>query len=98
MSASASQVKLSLDHCGVFHLPGLTKESAAKASQVLQENHEKHHVFFNQQGFHSKSANCIASPGNVSSHELYVIVSDIPLQITSLITFSLCTLLEHPRN
>lgn len=57
MSASASQVKLSLDHCGVFHLPGVTKESADKASELLQENHEKHHVFFNQNGFHSKSAN-----------------------------------------
>ena len=56
MSASASQVKLSLDHSGVYHLPGLTQHSAAKASQLLQENHDKHHIFFNQDGFHSKSA------------------------------------------
>lgn len=72
MSASASQVKLSLDHCGVFHLPGVTKESAAKASEVLQENHEEHHVIFNQQGFHSKSAKSIPSPGSIPLRSLLV--------------------------
>ena len=62
MSASASQVKLSLDHSGVYHLPGLTQQSAAKASQLLQENHENHHIFFNRDGFHSKSADYLYFP------------------------------------
>lgn len=78
MSASASQVKLSSDHCGVFHLPSVTKESAAKASQVLQENHEIHHCFFNASGFHSKSAKCILSPGSFPSHSLFVVFLTLP--------------------
>ncbi|KAL9065751.1 MAG: hypothetical protein Q9161_008035 [Pseudevernia consocians] len=74
-SASASQVKLSSDHCGVFHLPRLTKESAAKASQVLQENHEIHHCFFSASGFHNHIAHHIltlyalgASPKLIQTH------------------------------
>ena len=59
--ATASKIQLSLDTCGVFHVPGITQESAAKASEVLQENHEKHHIFFNQAGFHSKSYISIGS-------------------------------------
>ncbi|KAF2021128.1 hypothetical protein BU24DRAFT_457136 [Aaosphaeria arxii CBS 175.79] len=34
-------------------LPGITQESADKTSELLQENHEKHHIFFNQSGFHN---------------------------------------------
>lgn len=52
--ATASKVQLSLDACGVFHVPGVTKEAVAKASEVLQENHEIHHIFFNKEGFHSR--------------------------------------------
>lgn len=51
--ASASRIELSLEACGEFHVPGITKESAAKASELLQENHEQHHIFFNAEGFHS---------------------------------------------
>jgi hypothetical protein len=51
--ASASRVRLSLEACGEFHVPGITKESAAKATELLQENHERHHIFFNAEGFHS---------------------------------------------
>jgi hypothetical protein len=28
------------------------EEMAVKASELLQENHERHHVFFNKSGFH----------------------------------------------
>lgn len=52
---SASRVKLSMDSPGVFHTPGVNGEAAAKASEVLQENHENHHIFFNESGFHSMS-------------------------------------------
>ena len=53
--ATGSKVKLSTTDCGEFHVPGITAESAAKASEVLQENHENHHIFFNKSGFHSTS-------------------------------------------
>jgi len=53
---SASRVKLSLEACGEFHVPGITKESAVKATELLQENHERHHIFFNAEGFHSMNS------------------------------------------
>jgi hypothetical protein len=31
----------------------LKPESALKATQLLQEDMEKHHIFFNNEGFHS---------------------------------------------
>ena len=52
--ATASRIQLSLNTPGVFHVPGIAEESAAKASEVLQENHENHHIFFNKAGFHSR--------------------------------------------
>lgn len=33
---------------------GVTEDSARTASEVLQEDLEKHHVFFNNMGFHSE--------------------------------------------
>lgn len=52
--ATASRIHLSIKDVGVFHVKDITEESATKGSEVLQENHEKHHIFFNQEGFHSK--------------------------------------------
>ena len=52
--ATAARIKLSLSTPGVFHVPNIAEESAAKASEVLQENHENHHIFFNKAGFHSR--------------------------------------------
>jgi len=55
--ATPSKVKLSItEHPAAFFLPGLTVESANKASELLQENHEKHHIFFNKSGFHNHIA------------------------------------------
>ena len=54
--ATASKIQLSLDVCGEFHVPGISQESAAKASEVLQENHDFHHIFRNAAGFHSMYA------------------------------------------
>lgn len=53
--ATASKVKLSTAECGEYHVPGITAESAAKASELLQENHDGHHIFFNKAGLHSTS-------------------------------------------
>lgn len=63
---SASQVELSLANLGVFHLPSVDSKAAAKASKVLQENHDSHHIFFNQSGFHSM---CLPGlfPNNLTS-------------------------------
>lgn len=52
--ATAYRIHLSTKDVGAFHVEGITEGSAAKSSEVLQENHENHHVFFNQQGFHSE--------------------------------------------
>ena len=54
--ATASKIQLSLDHCGEFHVPNIPAESAVTGSEVLQENHEVYHIFFNESGFHSTLA------------------------------------------
>jgi hypothetical protein len=50
--ATGSKVHLEASQRSEFYVKGLTAESADKASQLLQVNHEKHHIFFNQSGFH----------------------------------------------
>ena len=57
--ATPSKVHLSLATRGEYHRPGITEESAAKASQILQENHENYHIFFNQDQFHNHIAHHI---------------------------------------
>ena len=50
--ATASTVKLDAGVQPEFYVKGITEESAKVASEALQENHEKHHIFFNKGGFH----------------------------------------------
>lgn len=50
--ATASKIQLSASQPTAFSLQGRTDESAKKASELLQENHEKYHIFFNKEGFH----------------------------------------------
>lgn len=50
--ASASRVHLTAEQKPQYYVKSLTAESADRTSQLLQLNHEKHHVFFNQSGFH----------------------------------------------
>jgi hypothetical protein len=50
--ASGSSVHLEASQQPQYYVKGLTAESAEKTSQLLQVNHEKHHIFFNQSGFH----------------------------------------------
>lgn len=57
--ASASQVHLSPETAGVCHIPNIKVESAKKANQVLQENHDKFHMFYNEDGFHNHIAHHI---------------------------------------
>ncbi|KAF2090701.1 hypothetical protein K490DRAFT_62024 [Saccharata proteae CBS 121410] len=53
--ATARTVKLSpSDPPEVYYRLG--EDSAARASVLLQENHDKHHIFFNSAGFHNHIA------------------------------------------
>ncbi|EFQ85821.1 hypothetical protein CFE70_006479 [Pyrenophora teres f. teres 0-1] len=54
--ATASKIQLSASQTPQFHVANLRRESATKASELLQINHEKHHIFFNQDGFHNHIA------------------------------------------
>ena len=54
--ATAFNIHLTPLNSGVFHKGETSSQSAAKASEVLQENHESHHIFFNKSGFHSRSS------------------------------------------
>lgn len=52
--ATAKKVHLSpTTDTGVWST-GITEESARTASEVLQDDLEHHHVYFNNMGFHSK--------------------------------------------
>ena len=54
--AAASQVHLSPEHAGIFQVPEISKESTQLGSELLQENHDKHHMLFNTEGFHNHIA------------------------------------------
>ena len=51
--ATASHVELTPSTAGVFHVPDIKSESAKVASELLEENHKKHHIYFNNDGFHN---------------------------------------------
>ena len=50
--ATPTTIKLSIANKPGFHSPKMSEVSAERASELLQENHEKHHIFFNEQHFH----------------------------------------------
>ena len=52
--ATASRIYLTRTRPGEYSVGGISEESARTASRLLQENHEKHHIFFNKSGFHSE--------------------------------------------
>lgn len=54
--ATASHIELNPASAGVYHAPDITSESGKVASQLLQENHDKHHMYFNRSGFHNHIA------------------------------------------
>jgi hypothetical protein len=58
--ATATTIKLSTADAGVFH-GDVRADSAEVASQVLQEDMRNHHIFFNEQRFHSKLLGRIGS-------------------------------------
>lgn len=50
--ATPSKIQLDVMQKPAFAIPRLSEESARKASELLQKNHEEHHIFFNNEGFH----------------------------------------------
>jgi hypothetical protein len=54
--AVASKVLVSTENVGIYHRPGITAESAEKVTELLQKNHDEHHIFFNLDGFHVHDA------------------------------------------
>lgn len=53
--ATASKILLMPSIECEFAVSNLTQESAERATKVLQENHEKHDIIFNNFGLHSES-------------------------------------------
>ncbi|KAF7872511.1 hypothetical protein EAF04_003432 [Stromatinia cepivora] len=51
--ATANNIHLTTEDTGVYKLKPQDSETATKTSQLLQENHYKHHIFFNTEGFHN---------------------------------------------
>ncbi|KAF5874272.1 putative hypa-like protein [Botrytis fragariae] len=51
--ATSNTIHLTPDDTGVFKFGSQDSETAKIASQLLQENHDKHHIFFNETGFHN---------------------------------------------
>ncbi|KAH8929981.1 hypothetical protein BT69DRAFT_1315351 [Atractiella rhizophila] len=51
--------QVSLPSTGILLLPGRSRESAGMTRVVLQENHIRFHIFFNDEGFHNHTAHHI---------------------------------------
>ncbi|PMD37389.1 hypothetical protein L207DRAFT_514664 [Hyaloscypha variabilis F] len=54
--ATSSKVHLTINDTGIVKSKSQTPESAAKTSELLQENHDNHHVFYNKDGYHNHIA------------------------------------------
>lgn len=51
--ATANRVLLTLGEWPVYYRPGILQESSNTVSELLQKNHDTHHIFFNSSGFHN---------------------------------------------
>ncbi len=54
--ATASHIELDPAAAGVYHVPDISSQSSKIGSQLLQENHDKYHIYFNTGGFHNHIA------------------------------------------
>jgi hypothetical protein len=50
--ATSSKVHLTTAQKPAFYVAGVTQETADAANELLQKNHEEHHIYFNYAGFH----------------------------------------------
>lgn len=62
-SVSPNTVHLPVAVKAAFAVPKLKPESAQKTSELLQKNHDEHHIFFNKDGFHVRNP----EPTSISS-------------------------------
>ncbi|CAI7624817.1 unnamed protein product [Penicillium bialowiezense] len=63
--ATATKIHLSpTADSGIFS-SNVREDAARTASEILQEDMAKHHVFFNDQGFHSMSFTSVRKPGSI---------------------------------
>jgi hypothetical protein len=54
--ASGSRIHLNAPQKPQYFVKGLQAKSVEKTTELLQVNHEKHHIFFNKSGFHNHIA------------------------------------------
>jgi hypothetical protein len=59
--ATASKVSISTSHIPQYHTTDWSEATGVKTSEVLQENHEQHHIYFNPAGFHNHIVHHILS-------------------------------------
>jgi hypothetical protein len=71
-SPTPSKVHLSVPAAQqpVFYVKGISHEAAQKASELLQANHESHHIFFNKSGFHVCTYDRLVSSHPIPSHPI----------------------------
>jgi hypothetical protein len=50
--ATPTTIKLSTAHKPEFYSSKMSDAAAERVSELLQENHEKHHIFVNKSRFH----------------------------------------------
>ena len=74
-TAQATKVHLTTSDTGAFSA-GVREDTARTASEVLQDDLEKHHVFFNNMGFHS-------TPSHLRYQDDLVLSEQITSRITS---------------
>jgi hypothetical protein len=51
--ATASKIQLVRGQWPEYYRPAIQQDATNKASELLQKNHEEHHIFFNAEGFHN---------------------------------------------
>ncbi|RMZ83991.1 hypothetical protein DV737_g1267, partial [Chaetothyriales sp. CBS 132003] len=54
--ATASHIELTPSSASIYRVPDITLQSAKVATRLLQDNHENHHIYFNNEGFHNHIA------------------------------------------
>ncbi|KAK0653539.1 Oxidoreductase AflY [Lasiodiplodia hormozganensis] len=54
-------VELSARNAGFYHVPNIDEEATRKANELLQANHDRFHIFFNDRGFHNHTAHYLLS-------------------------------------